>query len=72
MRYQQGMRTKRQKQVVTLTLDPELVERLKAWIAKQELSPPQNAVVARAITKFLDEDEGKSRKSPVQKTQSDF
>ncbi len=57
------MRAKRQKQVVTLTLDPDLVERLKAWIAKQELPPPQNAVVARAITKFLDEDDRKGRKS---------
>jgi hypothetical protein len=57
------MEPKRRKQVVTFTLDPELVERLKAWIAKQDLPPPQNAVVARAITKFLDEDEKKGRKS---------
>jgi hypothetical protein len=48
----------RKKQMVTLTLDPELVERLKAWIARQDFPPAQNAVVAKAIEKFLDENGG--------------
>jgi hypothetical protein len=48
----------RKKQMVTLTIEPELVERLKAWIARQDFPPPQNAVVAKAIEKFLDENRG--------------
>jgi hypothetical protein len=47
----------RKKQMITLTLDPELVERLKAWIARQEFPPAQNAVIAKAIERFLDENE---------------
>lgn len=48
----------RKKQMVTLTLDPELVERLKAWIAKQDFPPAQNAVIAKSVEKFLDENDG--------------
>lgn len=48
----------RKKQMVTLTLDPDLVERLKAWIGRQDFPPPQNAVVAKAIENFLDENDG--------------
>lgn len=61
------MRTKRQKQVVTLTLDPDVVERLKAWIANQNLPPPQNSVVQRAIVNFLDENERNPEKRSVPK-----
>ena len=64
------MRAKRQKQVVTLTLDPDLVERLKAWIISQDLPPPQNAVVARAIVKFLDENERNPKKRSVLKPEA--
>jgi hypothetical protein len=49
----------RKKQMVTLTLKPELVERLKAWIAQQRLPPAQNAVVELAIEEFLDRNETK-------------
>lgn len=42
------------KQVVTITLDPDLVKRMKAWISTQELPPPQNAVVAAALREYLD------------------
>ena len=45
----------RRKKMVTLTLDPKVVDRLKAWIARQEMPPAQNAVIARAITSYLDE-----------------
>lgn len=50
------MNTPRHKKVVTLTLDPDLWEELRAWIAKQEIRHPQNAVVERALRKFLDGD----------------
>jgi hypothetical protein len=53
----------RKKQMITLTLDPELVERLKAWIARQEFPPAQNAVIAKAIERFLDENEPADRSS---------
>lgn len=48
----------RKKQMVSLTLDPELVARLKAWIDRQDFPPNQNAVVAKAIEKFLEENDG--------------
>lgn len=53
-RYQKRMNTKRQKRVVTLTLDPDLWDELVAWIAKQDIRHPKNAVVEKAIRKFLD------------------
>jgi hypothetical protein len=43
--------------MVTLTLDHDVVKRLKAWIEKQEPQPRQNAVVELAIKRFLDEKE---------------
>lgn len=52
------MKTKRTKQMVTFTLEPALIEQLKAWIAKQELPPPQNTVVALAIKEFLERRDG--------------
>lgn len=51
----------RKKQMITLTLDPELIERLKAWIARQEFPPAQNAVIAKAIEKFLDDSEAANK-----------
>jgi hypothetical protein len=53
----------RKKQMVTLTLKPELVERLKAWIGQQRLPPAQNAVVELAIEEFLDRNEATPRQS---------
>lgn len=47
----------RKKTMITLTLEPELVGRLKAWVARQRVPPAQNAVIALALTKFLDEEE---------------
>lgn len=49
--------------MVTLTLDPELVERLEAWIARQEFPPAKNVVVARALEQYLDEAESKGDRS---------
>lgn len=48
------MKYTRQKKVVTLTLDPDLWEELGAWIAKQEIRHPKNAVVEVALRRFLD------------------
>lgn len=48
----------RKKTMVTMTLDPELVDRLKAWIAKQPFPPAQNQVVEKALQEFLDENDG--------------
>ena len=45
----------RKKKMVTMTLDPELVERLKAWLEKQEFPPAMNAVVEAALRSWLDE-----------------
>jgi predicted transcriptional regulator len=49
--------------MVTLTLKPELVQRLKAWIAAQRLPPAQNAVVELAIEEFLDRNEAADKKT---------
>jgi len=46
------------KKMVSLTLEPELLERLKAWIARQEYPPAQNAVITKALEKYLDENGG--------------
>lgn len=47
----------RRKKMVTLTLDPELVERLEAWLSQQEFPPAKNAVIEAALRKWLDERE---------------
>lgn len=43
----------RNKKMVTLTLDPELVERLEAFIKAQEFPPAKNAVVEAALREWL-------------------
>lgn len=43
----------RKKKMVTLTLDPELVAELEAWIAKQEFPPAKNAVIEAALRAFF-------------------
>ena len=47
------MAKKRKKQPITVTLDPDLIKRVKTWIAAQKLPPPQNVVVEQALEKFL-------------------
>lgn len=51
----------RAKKMVTMTLDPKLVERLDEWIAQQQFPPARNAVIEAAVTKFLDEVQGKKK-----------
>lgn len=56
----QGMNTMpRLKKPVSLALDPELVERLEAWISRQELLPSKTVVWELALREFLDKREGK-------------
>jgi hypothetical protein len=51
------MNPNRPKQMVTFTIDPDVIKRLKAWIDQQEPQPRQNAVVETALKRFLDENE---------------
>ena len=53
--YQYSMDMARKKKMVTLTLDPELVARLEAWLERQEFPPAKNAVIEAALRKWLDE-----------------
>lgn len=49
----------RLKKMVSLALDPKLIERMEAWIAKQELPPKKTAVIELALREFLDARERK-------------
>lgn len=50
-----GMSTMpRLKKPVSLALDPELLERLEAWMAKQEFPPSKTQVWEAALREFLD------------------
>lgn len=51
----QGMNTMpRLKKPVSLALDPELLEKLDAWIAKQEFPPSKTVVFETALREFLE------------------
>ena len=52
------MEMARKKKMVTMTLDPDTVERLEAWLAKQEFPPAKNAVIEAALKAWLDDREG--------------
>lgn len=47
----------RLKKPVGLALDAELLERLEAWIAKQEFPPSKTQVWETALREFLDKRE---------------
>jgi hypothetical protein len=49
----------RLKRPTNLALDPELLDRLEAWIARQELPPSKTAVFELALREFLDARERK-------------
>lgn len=49
----------RLKKPVSLALDPELLERLEAWIQRQELPPSKTVVWELALREFLDKRERK-------------
>lgn len=43
--------------MLSLDLDPKLLERLGAWLSKKDLPPTKTAVVEKALTEFLDRHE---------------
>jgi len=45
--------------MVSFTLDPDVVERLEAWLGKQEFPPTKSQVVETAIRDWLDRREKK-------------
>lgn len=47
------------KKMTSLALDPELMQRLEEWIAKQEFPPSKTAVFEAALLEFLDRRERK-------------
>ncbi len=49
----------RLKKPVSLALDPDLLERLEAWIARQEFPPSKTAVFEAALQEFLERREKK-------------
>jgi len=44
----------RTKKVVSISPDPKLIERLEAWLSKQEFPPSKTAVFDKALEDFLD------------------
>lgn len=51
------MNMARNKKMVTLTLSPEIVERLENWLKGHEFPPAKNLVVEAALKNYLDEKE---------------
>lgn len=49
----------RNKKMVTMTLSPEVVERLDRFIEAQTFKPKKNEVVEAALTEFLDKMDAK-------------
>lgn len=52
----------RLKKPITLALAPELLERLDAWIVRQELPPTKTAVFEAALRMWLDAKESTAGK----------
>jgi metal-responsive CopG/Arc/MetJ family transcriptional regulator len=53
----------RDRKPINLTLDPEVVRRLDAWIEKQPIKTARSAVVEAAVQAFLDQRETKRKGS---------
>lgn len=49
----------RLKKPKSLALDPELLDRVKAWIERQDVSPSETAVFETALREFLEKRERK-------------
>lgn len=58
-----SMEMTRRKKMVSLTLEPELVARLEAWLAEQEFPPHKNTVIAVALSEWLDKRETSQTKT---------
>lgn len=58
----QGMNTMpRLKKPTSLALDTDLLERLEAWMAKQEFPPSKTIIFETAIREFLERRESKKK-----------
>ena len=51
----------RLKKPKSLALDPDLLDRLDAWLSKQEFPPSQTTVFEAALKEWLDRREAKKR-----------
>jgi len=47
----------RKKKTITLALDPDLLDRLQAWLDKQDLPPTKTKAFEVALRRFLDDEE---------------
>ena len=50
----------RKKQMVSFALDPELIQRVEAWIARQDVPPTKTAVFEAALREWLEKRERRS------------
>lgn len=50
------------KKMVSLALDPALLQRLDLWIKSQEIPPTKTAVMEAALRRFLDAEEKRGRR----------
>lgn len=53
---------------ITTRLDPQLLDRLDRWIAKQSVKVSRTAVIEAALTKWLDEQEVDDDHHPTKRT----
>ena len=56
----------RLKKMVSYALDPELLQRLDDWLARQDVAPSKTAVIEAALRAWLDERDPKA--SPKRKS----
>lgn len=47
------MEMARERKPINLTLDPDVVQQLDAWISKQEIKSNRSSVIEAAIKRFL-------------------
>lgn len=62
MSFMQDMSANRIRKPTNITLDPELIEHLDAWIAKQPFRLGRSGVIEEAIIAFLDAQEKAGRR----------
>lgn len=55
----QDMNQNRIRRPTNVTLDPEMIEELDAWIARQPLRVARSVVIEEAIRQFLDRNKGR-------------
>jgi hypothetical protein len=52
------MKMPRNKKMITLALEPALLERLERWMNKQDLPPTKTLAFEKALAEFLDKRDG--------------